>query len=61
VTLCCGYCREKWICAVVTVENSGCVLCVLYGTVAMCCGYFMGQCVCAVSTVGISVNVLRVL
>ena len=55
--MCCGYCREQWLCAVVIVGNSG--LCYVYcreqcvssvGTVGnsvFCCGYCREQWLCA--------------
>jgi len=52
VAVCCGYCREQWLCDVGTVGNSGCVLWLLLGTMAVCCGYCREQWLCAVGNVG---------
>ena len=69
--VCWLYCREQLLCTVGTVENSGIVLLVLYGTVCVCCGYCRNsvcvqgycreQCLCAVGTVEKSGGVLWVL
>ena len=50
VAVCCGYCREEWVCAVDTVGNS-----------VVCCGYCREQWLCAVGTVGNSACVLWLL
>ena len=54
----CGYCREQWKCGVSTVANSGFVLWILKGTVAVCFGYCREQFGCAVGTVGKSLRLL---
>ena len=60
--VCCGYCREEYVRAVVTVGKSDfcycrdqwlCALSTAQGRVTVCCGYSREQCVCAVGTVGI--------
>ena len=58
VAVCCGYCREQWVCAVGTVGNSVCVLSLLKGRVCVCRGYCRVQWLYAVGTVGNSVCVL---